>query len=180
MKAFSLSQLTPGNVESISAPLETLYALDPTSEEGLQAKIYLDKLKKGEPIDGGQVPIDSPYIYDATAKHFFMLYFPKGAADVNESKIKVSNFNAEFYRNDALSLQDAPLGVDGQVLVVRSFSDLTKAKIYLTSFKSPKAQEIIGTMATDYEICLITAKNFSELFKLKEFETYFSFYSANY
>ncbi len=180
LKAFALSQLTPGNVESISAPLETLYALDPTSEEGLQAKIYLDKLKKGEPLDGGQVPIDSTYIFDGTAKHFFMLYFPKGAADVNESKIKISNFNAEFYRNDGLSLQDAPLGEDGQVIVVRSFSDLTKAKIYLESFKSSKAQETIGTMATDYQICLITAKNFSELFKLKEFETYFSFYSANY
>lgn len=180
LKAFALSQLTPGNLTSISTPLEELYALDPSSDEGIQAKIYLDQLKKGEPIAEPGVQIDSPFVFDATAKHFFLLYLPKGAGDVNASKIKISNFNSEFYRNDGLSLQDAPLGMEGQVLVVRSFDNLTKAKIYLTSFKSDKAKDVLGSMATDYQISLITAKNFSELFKQKEFDSYFAFYTANY
>lgn len=180
LKAFALSQLTPGNVESIAAPLEALYALDPTSEEGIQAKLYLDKLRKGEPIDGLGIKADSPYIFDADSKHFFMLYFPKGDGDVNAAKIKISNFNTEFYPNDALSLQDAPLGTDGQVLVVRSFDDMTKAKIYLAAFKSSKAQAVVGSIATDYPLCLITPKNFSELFKIKEITSYFEFYTSNY
>jgi len=79
-----------------------------------------------------------------------------------------------------LSLQDSPIGDDYQLLVVRSFSDLSKAKIYLESFISAKSIGLLGTTALDFKTCVITAKNFSELYKLKDVEAYLKFYSQNY
>jgi hypothetical protein len=99
---------------------------------------------------------------------------------VAETKIKISNFNGVFFKNDGLSMQDAPLGAGHQILVVRSFKDLTEAESYINSFRSEKAKETIKTLATDYDICLINTKNFSELFKIKDIAQYMEFYKANY
>jgi len=77
-------------------------------------------------------------------------------------------------------MQDAPLGDDYQILVVRSFKDLDVAEPYINSFKSEKAKETIKEIATEFEICLINTKNFSELFKAKDLATYMKFYQENY
>lgn len=182
LKAFAISKINAGNVQAISEPLQALYDIAPNTEEGQRAKMYLDKLKKGEDIGepGAIVPVESPYKMDKTAKHFFMVAVPKGTGKVSETKIKMSNFNGEFYKNDALTLQDAPLGADYQVLIIRSFNDSEKAKAYLASVKSEKAKDLIGTTATDFELCLISTKNFAELFKNKDLNAYLDFYKANY
>ena len=124
--------------------------------------------------------VDSPYVFQADTKYFFAVIIPKGTGDIAEIKIKVSNFNSAYYPTDNLSLQDSPIGDDYQLLVVRSFSDLSKAKIYLESFISAKSIGLLGTTASDFKTCVITAKNFSELYKLKDVEAYLKFYSQNY
>ncbi|MFT5822297.1 MAG: tetratricopeptide (TPR) repeat protein [Crocinitomix sp.] len=180
LKAFAVSKVSPGNKDAISDPLTKLYQLSPDSEEGIQAKIYLDQIKGGAAIVAPDPGVKSPYKYDPDSKHFFMLVVPADKGDVAESKIKISNFNGVFFKNDGLSMQDAPLGDTHQILVVRSFKDLTRAEAYINSFRSEKAKETIKSMATDYEICLINTKNFSELFKAKDIEQYLEFYKANY
>lgn len=182
LKAFAVSKVSPGNSEAISDPLTKLYKMSPDSEEGKQAKIYLDQIKGGgaivDPDESGAE--ESPYLYDADSKHFFMLAVPADKGGVAETKIKISNFNGIFFKNDGLSMQDAPLGATHQILVVRSFKDLTGAETYMNSFRSTKAKETIGDLATEYEICLINTKNFSELFKTKDIAEYLKFYNENY
>ncbi len=180
LKAFALSKMDPGNVELIAQPLRELIVISPSSEEGMTAKMYLNKIKSGEALVEPDVVVDSPYVFQADTKHFFVIVIPKDAGDVAETKIKVSNFNSAYYPTDNLSLQDSPMGDAYQLLVVRSFNDLTKAKIYLESFASTKSIGVLGSTATDFKICLITAKNFSELYKLKDVEAYLKFYSQNY
>jgi tetratricopeptide (TPR) repeat protein len=181
LKAFAVSEVSPGNNEAISDPLLKLYELSPDSDEGIQAKTYLDQIRGGgdlvDPDPGGA---QTPYIYDADSKHFFMLAIPTGKGDAAETKIKISNFNGIFFKNDGLSMQDAPLGTEYQILVVRSFKDLDIAETYINSFKSEKAKETIQMIATEFEICLINTKNFSELFKAKDLASYMKFYKENY
>jgi tetratricopeptide (TPR) repeat protein len=180
LKAFALSKMDPGNVDLISQPLKELIVISPASEEGITAKMYLNKIKSGEPLIEPDVVVDSPYVFQADTKYFFAVIIPKGTGDIAEIKIKVSNFNSAYYPTDNLSMQDSPMGDDYQLLVVRSFSDLAKAKIYLESFISAKSIGVLGTTASDFKTCVITAKNFSELYKLKDVEAYLKFYSQNY
>ena len=88
LKAFALSKVNAGNIDAISAPLKELYELDPGSEEGIQAKTYLDQLKSGENITTPDVdtPEESPYTFDPDAKQFFILVVDHGNA--NDAKIK--------------------------------------------------------------------------------------------
>lgn len=182
LKAFALSKINPGNVESISAPLLTLYESDPTSEEGKQAKIYLDQLKSGENIvkEDKAGNEESPYTYEGKGKHFFLVVIPSGGGNMNDTKIKLSNFNKEFYRNDKLSIKSAPLGEKTQILIIRSFEDLTKAEIYLSSYNSTGAAAVLGSIPSDYEECLISPTNFAILFKEKKIQQYLDFYKENY
>lgn len=180
LKAFAVSQINPGNEEAISAPLYELVDLDADSEEGRQAQIYLDMLKKGEAIVDPIEPKDSPYVDDKSGKHFFVLFFPTKEGSVLETKNKISDFNKVFFKQDALTLQDAPLGSEYQVLVVRSFDDLEKANIYMTSFTSEKGKEILGSIPESYEMGLINTKNFGTLFKTREVEEYIRFYKEVY
>lgn len=184
LKAFAVSKINAGNIEAISDPLRTVYERAPESEEGKQAKIYLDKLKAGEditePDDNAGIPEDTPYIFDEKSKHFFIVSIPNETGNVSETKIKMSNFNNEFFRKDKLSLRDAPLGEKHQVLIVRTFEDLEKAKVYMTTFGSDSATELLGTTAKDFDICLISTKNFGELFKNKDIDSYLEFYQAAY
>lgn len=180
LKAFAVSQINPGNEEAISAPLYELVDLDADSEEGRQAQIYLDMLKKGEAIVDPIEPKDSPYVDDKSGKHFFVLFFPTKEGSVLETKNKISDFNKVFFKQDALTLQDAPLGSEYQVLVVRSFDDLEKANIYMTSFTSEKGKEILGSIPESYEMGLINTKNFGTLFKTREVEEYIRLYKEVY
>lgn len=181
LKAFAVSEISPGNSDAISDPLVKLYELSPDSEEGQQAKTYLDQMKGGAAIvDPDLGAAKTPYAYDADSKHFFMLAISSDEGDVNELKIKISNFNGVFFKNDGLSMQDAPLGDAYQILVVRSFKDLELAETYINSFKSRKAKETIENIASEFDICLINTKNFSELFKSKDLAQYLEFYKENY
>lgn len=186
LKAFALSKINAGNVASISAPLKALYELDPSSEEGQQAKIYLNQLKSGENITtpdeekGSTGGTTSPYVLDKNSNYFFLVVIPSNDGSINTTKINISNFNTEFYRNDKLSIKNAPLGNDNQILIVRSFEDLTKARIYLSSYVSDDAIEILDDIPDRYEECIITPANFATLFKEKDIEAYLDFYEANY
>ena len=180
LKAFALSKITPGNVEAISDPLQEVYKRAPETEEGIQAKEYLGLLEVGENIVEPDKKPESPYKFTEEGKHFFVLAVPADKGDVNKLKIQVSNFNGEFYRNDRLALQDAPLGNSMTLIVVRSFDDLQKAKIYATAFSSKKAEDTLGKTAKDFQFAVISTPNFTTLFKLKNFEEYLEFYKANY
>ncbi|MBK9190771.1 MAG: hypothetical protein IPM77_04235 [Crocinitomicaceae bacterium] len=83
LKAFAISKTSPGNVEAIASPLQDLYKLSPDSEEGIQAKMYLDKLYAGgsivDPDQGTNQTTDSPYKVDYAAQHFLFLLYQRMA-----------------------------------------------------------------------------------------------------
>lgn len=184
LKAFAISKINAGNIEAISEPLEELYKLAPDSEEGITAKRYLDQLKKGEPIvepdKGIEDKLTGDYKADKRSKHYFILIIPKGKGDVNETKIKISNFNGLFFKNDGLTITDSPLSNEDQLIIIRAFDNFNKSNIYLKSFKSVKAEESLEKIAQDYNHFVINAGNFSELLKSKDLEGYLKFYEDNY
>lgn len=180
LKAFALSKITPGNVEAISDPLKIVATKSPDTEEGIQAKKYLGLLEKGEQIVEPDEKPDSPYKFSEDGKHFFVVAIPADKGDAGSVKIQVSNFNGEFYRNDRLALQDAPLGNSMTLLVVRSFDDLESAKKYQTAFASKEGRKTLGKTADQFQYGVITTANFTTLFRLKDFDQYMEFYKNNY
>lgn len=186
LKAYAISKINAGNIESITQPLAELYSIAPDSEEGITAKRYLDQLRKGELIVEPDPVVnltDLPkgnYTEDKRSKHYFILVSTKEKGDVNEIKIKISNFNSTFFKNDELTITDSPLTQENLLITVRTFDNFNKSNIYFKSFKSFKAEEVLEKTAKEHTILLISTANFSELFKSKDLEGYLLFYEENY
>jgi tetratricopeptide (TPR) repeat protein len=180
LKAFAISKTDPGNKSAIASPLQQLYDRDPQSEEGKQAKIYLDKINAGQPIvapDGTADP--SIYKIDNAAQHFFVIVVP---ADGNPDaqKIKLSNFNSEFFRTKRYSIINTVLNDDTQLLIVKTFANADESNQYIAAFKSATSKITIGTMASDFQSFVINSSNYAILTQKKETATYVDFYSKNY
>lgn len=183
LKAFSIAKTSSGNDALVKEPLLELYQLSPTSEEGQQAKIYLDKLEAGTSIikpDSTKVNIPvSPYLVDDAAEHFFVLIFPNSSGRTNATEVKLSNFNKEFFRSKQLKTISTPMG-ENQLIVVRTFPALEEAINYRRTFKSEPARPTIGKMATEFEYFLISQANFSTLIGKNDLQSYLEFYKEKY
>ena len=183
LKAFSIGKSRPGSTSQIRAPLETLYKLSPSSVEGEEAKIYLDKLDNGLNIvepDTVKVEIpSSPYIYDENIEHYFVLIFPEDAGKIQPTEFRISNFNSEYFKSKKLSSKSIPFGKD-QLILVETFEKKNGGDQYMKAFNSTTAKTTLGKTAEDYEHFLISSANFKELIKASKLQEYLDFYKDNY
>jgi len=184
LKAFAISKTDPGNNTAIASPLQELYDKSPESEEGKQAKIYLDKINAGNPIvDPDKVntnAVPSPYELNNATPHFFILVFPNSKGTIEPSKIKLSNFNNEFFRTKRYSVSTTPFDTVNEFIIVKTFGDTEEAKSFMLAFKSEQSKVSLGTMASDFQFFLINSANFTALFTAKDLAAYLVFYQANY
>ncbi len=179
LKAFAISKSNIGGVDMVKKTLEELYQLSPDSEEGKQAKIYLDKIKAGQQI----VPKDNDtpmFTVNDNEKHYFVLIFPEDGGNINQTKIKVSNFNQTFFKSSNLKLQNSVLDQQNQTLVVSPFDNKDKALNYYKAFISTPAKQKLGDTATKYDNFIISQSNYLLLLKNKNLEDYIKFFNQNY
>jgi tetratricopeptide (TPR) repeat protein len=181
LKAFAISKSNIGGVEVIKKTLEELYKLSPNSEEGIQAKIYLDKISKGEKI----VPSDTndsteKFRFDENEKHYFILVFPEDKGNINQKKTQISNFNQTFFKSANLKLQNSILDQQNQTLVVSSFVNKEKAMAYYKAFVSQPAKDKLGDTASQYDNFIISQSNYLLLLKYKNLDDYLKFFNENY
>ncbi|MBK9591780.1 MAG: hypothetical protein IPO32_09825 [Crocinitomicaceae bacterium] len=180
LKAFAISKTDPGNKTAIASPLQLLYNRDPQSEEGKQAKIYLDKINAGQPIvapDSNSGASD--YKSDNAAQHFFVIVVPSDG-NPDAQKIKLSNFNSEFFRTKRYSIINTVLNEGTQLLLVKTFVNADESNQYIAAFKSETSKITIGTMASDFQCFVINSANYAILTQKKETASYMDFYSKNY
>lgn len=181
LKAFAISKSNFGGVDMVRQTLQELYDLSPTSEEGKQAKIYLDKLKKGEQITTPDSNNSTEnFKLNKNEKHYFVLIFPDNKGNINQVKVKLNNFNQTFFKSANLKLQNSILDPQNQTLVVSPFKDQDKAMNYYKAFISQPAQQKIGNMATEYTNFVISQSNYLLLLKNKNLDEYITFFNQNY
>ena len=183
LKAFSIGKSRPGASSLVREPLEKLFSLSPMSEEGKEAKLYLDKLDKGFNIvepDTAKVEIPvSPYIFDEAVEHYFVLLFPEDGGKVGPTEFRISNFNSEYFKSKKLKVKTIPFGKD-QLILVETFAKKGGGDQYIKAFESTTAKTTLGKTAEDFEHFLISSANFKELLKASDLQEYLDFYKDNY
>lgn len=186
LKAFAISKSNIGGIEIIKKPLIELYTLSPDSEEGIQAKKYLDQIKDGESIllpngiGSGGTGAGPVYIKNGLQKHYFILIFPNTRGDINPVKINISNFNTTFFKSNELKLSNGIIGIDNQSIMVKTFDNQKQALIYFRSFGADTSQEILGKTASNFEYFIITKNNYSIFYNGRDIEGYTKFFKENY
>ncbi|MEO9533685.1 MAG: tetratricopeptide repeat protein [Crocinitomicaceae bacterium] len=182
LKAFAIGKTDPGNKTAIRSPLESLYAKSPSSEEGIEAKKYLDLLSQGNQIvkpDTTSAP-KSPYTYDENLEHYFVIVFPNDAGNINATKIQLANFNKDFYKSKGLQTTTAVMGAENQVLIIRSFANQSDALDYKAGFNSTSARQTLGRIPQQFDHFLINSANFTILFNSMDIKSYQAFYKEKY
>ncbi|MFK8045740.1 MAG: tetratricopeptide repeat protein [Crocinitomicaceae bacterium] len=174
LKANAISKSGIGGIDAAKDPLIKLIQLSPDSPEGIYAQNYLNKI-------GNQEPEEELYSFDLNSAHYFLVLIPSDkSSQVNDVKIKVSNFNSAFFGSDQLKITSTIIGDDMQGLMIKSFDNYNKIDVYKKAFMSDAGKAMLNNTSTDFDYLIISKNNILTLFKDKNIKTYSEFFSKNY
>jgi TolA-binding protein len=174
LKAKSIGYIS--SKEEFKAALEDVVADHPGTEVKEQAEEILKLMEESK----SAVPASAkpPYVHDPGEKHIYVMSIPNRSAKSNELKIKLSNFNQEFFREANLDFTTTT--VKGRKLfLIRTFPNEKEAMRYLRAIRNQLeiALQLKQEGGRDY---LISTENFKLLFKSKDEEQYLEFFLKEY
>jgi tetratricopeptide (TPR) repeat protein len=168
------------DMEGMRAALEELRTKFPDTEESKKAGELLATLNN---IHGQskttETKTNTAEFKDSEAEHYYTVIFPKGEADLNTIKSRISDFNRKFFRTDNLKITASLLGDEWQVVLINLLPDQAKAMEYHTTFEQNKT-DLKGVNDKGFDFFPITPDNYATLFKTKDVTTYRSYFKATY
>lgn len=181
LKALSIGKTQ--DVKSFEIALDDVvkkHAKDPVAKEAQQILTYirksLDSTKKAISLvkDPGQI-----YKQDTGAIHFYGIVVSILDADINKTKVALSDFNLKNYSNSKLQVASLFIDEKNQIITVGNFESKSIAKKYFDNIQLNKNIffEPIKGKYTDF---IITTDNYTIFFKDKKLDSYLKFYNANY
>lgn len=119
------------------------------------------------------------YIYRPEAEHMVLFVF--GGMDSRASGFRagVTDFNTFKFNNLGLSTDIQAFTTESGVVAIKTFRNLTAAKIYMNGLKST-GQLFREYKPGEYQLVYISAFNYEKLSIDKDMKAYLQFYNANY
>ncbi|NVO01159.1 MAG: hypothetical protein HXX09_00510 [Bacteroidetes bacterium] len=197
LKALAIGKSTKDTVSLVTA-LKLVIAKYPNSDVKEPAQDILDALsnknsttktnvnnnlnpEKKDSLNNNNkkiIPV-AEYAYNPDAFHFYVLIVDVKTSNINDLKIKFSNYNTKFYSLDKLSTSNVFLDDKRQIFTVSKFENQQKGTIYYNALKNNK-DIFSGLSPGTFQYLLISAENYPIFYKSKDISKYLSFYSKNY
>ena len=188
MAKFSLiSAMSLGFLEGKDAYIkglqETIVRYPGTPEETKAKEVM--RFLKGDESSFNTVnvqEVDNIYSKEDESRHYVaVILFDYSDKTLQAAKISVLNYNKEFYSLENLQLGEQILSKDEgtQVIMVRSFENMAKARKYYDTVIKDQEKFIPSTIAA-YELLPITQRNFRKMVAEKSHASYRTFFEANY
>ena len=162
--------------------LKEVVAKFPDTEEQTRAKEILRLL--GELKEERTIPKEGTeegrFKVEDKKVHYIIVVLDGTKIKLGEAKVKVSDYNREFHKNDKLRISNIYLGADTDtpILVIRRFRKKeTAVKYYEGVMKDKKG--FLGKN-NDYEVFAVTQHNYREILKSKSLDGYREFFETNY
>jgi len=119
------------------------------------------------------------YAYNANDQHLLLVYINKVDGRTMALKSGLSDFNVMKHESEELATGQNLFTVKEGIVTVSKFSNAVFAKIYMNDVM--KDQNLFKQFTKeDYNVCLISSQNFSELIKTRDILGYLDFYRKNY
>jgi hypothetical protein len=145
----------------------------------------LDYLKKMKSVSADSVSLKdtvkyiSPYTFNDSAEHYCMIILSAKKININDFKIRVSNFNEEYFQHANLNVSNVLLDMLSHVIVVKSFAGASKSKDYLDLINQD-SKVFMNIPPADYKVFPISVDNYAVFYKLKNVTEYEKFFTENY
>ena len=170
LKAMSIGQ-TSENKQEIVPVLEQIIKEYSKSPEEQRANELLSILKSGVSINES-IDFTKKSIYTFDDKEHWVIIFLEKDQNSNTEKLKVSNFNSEFFSRNKLKVSSKIFGTEQSIIVLEVFESDEKAKEYIRVFKNTKKHL---TDLQKAKILPITKENLRILFEAQKLEEYEDF-----
>lgn len=183
LRAFSIGRTT--NADDYEKALQGVIAKYPKDDVKGKAQELLDYIKKmrAAPIDSAAlkdtVKYVSPYTFKDSTEHQCIIIIPSNKININDFKIRISNFNTEYFRLSDLSISNMMLDMEYQIVTIKSFPVAAKAKDYY-DFINQDAKVFKDIPPEEYQIFPISNDNFPVFYNEKKTEEYKKFFTENY
>jgi len=185
-----LMAMCSGNLRGQEAyinELQKVIATYPDTDEQRRAKEILRLLGAagGAKLPGG---VDEAITTDAMARykeennepHYVLIVFKDADANMENNKIKVSDYNTEFHKLDKLRISNMFLGKEKNVpvLVLRRFNNRDDAMKYYTGVQKNSGKFIAASVA--HEVMVVGQNNYRQLLTEENIDNYRQFFQATY
>lgn len=182
LKAMSIGKTQP--VEKFIASLNDIVIRYPQDSVKIRAQEILDYLNRhksdGPPpatVDTIKGPAEYEYFADST--HYFMLLFDSKVVDLNTLKIRISDYNSEYFSTMSLNIMASQLDPSTQYILVRSFPSAEEAITYFTGIMTD--ENVFNELEQGtFRQFVISVSNYSILFKDRDVQRYQAFYGQHY
>ena len=177
-------------IDSLVANLQRIILKYPNSEiktlsQGLLAHIVQDhpELADENFVLPGEEPVEpekpSPYQYNGSGQHMFMMVVDSREIRLNPFKVKVSDHNQKFHRLENLTVNSLVLDKQNYIVTVGNFNNASKALDYLDGIIISDYVYADVKRGT-YHTFVISTENYPIFFKEKDLEEYRKFYGKHY
>ena len=119
------------------------------------------------------------YSFNADAFHFYILIVDVKTTNINDLKIKLSNYNTQYYSIDKLGVTNVFLDDKRQLITISKFENKQKGIVYYNALKNNK--DVFSALSPGtFQYLLISAENYPIFYKSKDVNKYLNFYNKNY
>ena len=153
----------------------------PESEVKIKAEEIIALLDNPEKMlkINREIESGTPYIFEQTEAHYFILIMPKEHTDVNFIKILLSDYHSKQYSIETFEITAILFGQDRHLIMIKTFDNSSLATDYYKDFSS--ASKVNNELSkTESKKLIISAQNFQYFFKHQDIEKYYEFFINNY
>jgi tetratricopeptide (TPR) repeat protein len=178
-----LKALIIGNLKDVTAFRESLqnviatYSTDTVKVKAEQLLKSLDRIQGISPKD--TVQAKPTFVYKSDTLHYYVILIENKTMNLNDFKVKLSNFNSKYFSLKDLSVQSRLLGTNYQVITIPKFENRKEGMEYVALINDD--DEVFRDMDMQMlETFLISSSNYNLLMKDANVSEYLDFYKRVY
>ncbi|HKR03766.1 MAG TPA: hypothetical protein VJY62_03955 [Bacteroidia bacterium] len=186
LKALAIGRTRPAEFE---ASLKYVIGKFPKDSVSILAQEILDYINKGsgkevkqDSVKAAPEPVKEPeiaYVYKQDTIHYVMIVFPNGMVNANELKVKISDFNNQYFSTSEYDISNAFLGNESQFILIKSFdADEDALEYYAALLENESVFD--GIPISVLTRFVITPSNMLLMMGSKDVGKYDSFFKKNY
>lgn len=173
------------SLEMALKQLQVLYPKDPVAKQAQDILTVLYNMKHPSEATSSNTLTNTTnqtdtFSLNLNTEHFVVAVYPDDALMANTFKLSLSDFNANFYSNDNLSISNSLFGSTEQITNVKTFKNAEDALKYIESLTKDKSVFSGKVKPELFTIMAISAENLPKFYKKKKVSYYKPFFDDHY
>jgi tetratricopeptide (TPR) repeat protein len=159
----------------------TKYHSSPVRPKALDLiEFFTGTVKKAAAADSAKAAARRNFVYDEDAVHLYvMIVTLSKSVKISDLKNLISDYNTKNFSRDNLTISNIYLNDNQQIVTIANFQDKEKAMLYYNDIKNNK--DIFSKLKpSDCIQFVISADNYTKMYKNKDEDNYYLFFTKNY